>query len=378
MSATQQMDVFQQLPRDSTMTIISSYISREFIKHFLLCLGACVGLFFVIDLSVQYLDNFSKYNPPFLLTVLFCSYKIPQMFSWMCPMAILLSLFLTLALLSRNNEITAMKASGISVYTIISPLLVLSSCIALTSFGNQELILPYASRKAEHIETIKIKHKKEPNLLKQDRFWYRSENAICNIELFEYQTNTLQGITIYFFDHQFRLVQRVDAKSAKWIDNQWHFYNLITRTFNPDGTMTLENAKEKVMSLKETPNDFKVARKEPEEMSYGELKNYINKIEKAGYQIPEYIPYLHAKLSFPFICIIMPILAIPFALRIGRGGGIARGIGMSVMIGFIYFVFYNFSLTLGKGGILSPLVSAWVANILFGSLGTYLLLKVRQ
>lgn len=214
--------------------------------------------------------------------------------------------------------------------------------------------------------------------MKQDRFWYRSEDIICNIELFEHASNTLHGITIYFFDQQLVLTRRLDAKRGKWIDNKWHFYNLVVRSFNPDGSITVETAEEKIVPLKETPDDFKVARREPEEMSFAELKDYINKIEKAGYQIPEYIPYLYAKLSFPFVSLIMPILAIPFALRIGKSGGMALGIGMSVIIGFIYFVFFNFSLSLGSGGLLHPLFSAWVANILFGSLGIYLILKVRQ
>lgn len=300
------------------------------------------------------------------------------MFNWMCPMAILLAVFLTLALLTRNNEIIAMKAAGISVYKIISPLLIFSGCVVLVSFGNQELVLPYTSQKAEYLENVKIKQKKGPRLLKQDRFWYRSEDIICNIELFEHASNTLHGITIYFFDQQLVLTRRLDAKRGKWIDNKWHFYNLVVRSFNPDGSITVETAEEKIVPLKETPDDFKVARREPEEMSFAELKDYINKIEKAGYQIPEYIPYLYAKLSFPFVSLIMPILAIPFALRIGKSGGMALGIGMSVIIGFIYFVFFNFSLSLGSGGLLHPLFSAWVANILFGSLGIYLILKVRQ
>ncbi|MCK5256142.1 MAG: LPS export ABC transporter permease LptG [Deltaproteobacteria bacterium] len=360
------------------MTIITKYLVREFLKMFFLCLGTCMALFFVIDLSVQYLDNFNKYNPSFFLTVLFCLYKLPQMFNWMCPMAILLAVFLTLALLSRNNEIIAMKAGGISVYRIITPLLVLSGCVVVTSFGNQEFILPYTSQKAEYIENMKIKQKKGKRLLKQDRFWYRSEDAICNIDLFEYESNTLQGISLYFFDKQFTLIKRVDASMGKWIEGKWHFYNIVTRTFNPDGSMDIEISREKIIPLKETPDNFKVARREPDEMSYAELKDYIAKIEKAGYKIPEYIPYLYAKISFPFICLIMPFLAIPFALRTGREGGMAWGVGLSVIIGFVYFVFFNFSLSLGRGELLPPLIAAWSANFLFGTLGIYLLLHVRQ
>lgn len=360
------------------MTIITKYITREFLKLFLLCLGTCMALFFIIDLSMQYLDMFEKYNPPFILAVLMCIYKLPQMLYWLSPMAILLGIFLTLAIFSRNNEIIAMKASGISVYRIITPLLIMSICIMLLSFGNQELIVPYTTQKAEYIEHIRIKQKEGRRLLQQNRFWYRSEDAICNIDLFEHKTNTLQGITLYFFSSTFTLIKRVDARSGKWIDNSWHFYDVVIRTFGSDGLLDIEMAGEKIIPLKETPDDFKVARREPEEMSYAELHDYITKIEKAGYKVPEYIPYLYAKISFPFVCLIMPILAIPFALRIGRGGSVALGVGLSVLIGFIYFVAFNFGLSLGKGGLLPPLLSAWAANILFGTLGTYFFLQVRQ
>lgn len=360
------------------MNIITKYIIREFLKIFFLCLATCMGLFFVIDLSVHYLDNFSEYNPPVLLTVLFCSYKIPQIFYWMCPMAILLAIFLSLALFSRNNEIIAMKAGGISVYKIITPLVVMSGCLVLISFVNQELIMPYTSQRAEYTENIRIKQKKGKRLLKQDRFWYRSDDTICSIDLFEYNSNTLKGITLYFFDKQFNLVKRIDAGLGKWVENRWKFYNLVIRSFNPGGSMDIEISDEKIIPLRETPDDFKTARREPEEMSYAELRDYIAKIERAGYKIPEYAPYLYAKISFPFICLIMPFLAIPLALRVGRGGGIAWGVGLSVIIGFTHFVFFNFSLSLGRAELLPPLLSAWAANIIFGAIGIFLLLQVRQ
>jgi len=271
-----------------------------------------------------------------------------------------------------------MKAGGISVYKIVTPLVVISGCVMLISFVNQELILPYASQKAEYTENIRIKQKKGKRLLKQDRFWYRSDDTICKIDLFEYDSNTLKGITLYFFDKQFALLKRIDAGLGKWIENRWHFYDLVIRSFNPDGSMDIEVSEEKIISLKETPDDFKAARREPEEMSYSQLRDYIAKIERAGYKIPEYVPYLYAKISFPFICLIMPFLAIPFALRIGRGGGIAWGVGLSVIIGFTHFVFFNFSLSLGRAELLPPLLSAWAANIIFGAIGIFLLLQVRQ
>jgi len=357
------------------MTIITRYIIREFLKIFFYCLSTCLILFFVIDLSVQYLEAFDKYAPPFYLVILLCVYKIPQMFYWLSPMAILLATFLTLALFSRYNELIAMSVGGISDYKIISPLIISGICIMLFSFFNQELIMPQTNRQVEYIEDIRIKKKEEQTLSKQNRFWFRSGDTICNIDLIEHKTKTLRGITIFYFDRDFALIKRVDASSGKWIDNNWHFYDIVTRIFNSDGTMTLETAEEDIFPLKETPDDFKAAKREPEEMSYTELKAYINKFEKAGYKVPEYVSHLYAKLSYPFISLIMPILAIPFALRLGRGSSIALGVGFSVIVGFIYFMFFNFGLSLGKGGLLPPLLSAWAANIIFGTLGAYFFFK---
>jgi lipopolysaccharide export system permease protein len=360
------------------MSIITRYVSREFAKLFSLCLITCVVLFFVIDFSIQFIENLEKYNVPFLLSMVACLYRLPQMFYWLFPVAALLATFLTLALFARNNEITAMKASGISVYRIVTPLLLMCVGVMLIAFCNQELALPPTSQKAKYIENIQIRQKKGRRLLKQDRFWYRTEDAICNIELFEHNTNTLYGITVFYFSEGFTLTRRLDARRGKWINGQWHFFEVVTRTFSPDGMQAVETAEEKIMPLKETPEDFKLARKEPEEMSFLELSEYIAKIQRAGYKVPEYLPYLHAKVSFPFACLIMPIFAIPFALRIGRGGGIPRGIGASIIIGFSYFILYNFGISLGKGGVLSPLLSAWAANIFFATLGTYYLLRAGQ
>jgi len=360
------------------MNIITRYITREFTKLFFLCLITCVALFFVIDFSVQFIENLEKYNPPFLLSLAASLFKLPQMLYWLFPVATLLATFLTLALFARNNEITAMKAGGISVYSIVTPLLVMSVGVMCIAFCNQELALPSTSQRAKYIENIQIKQKKGRRLLKQDRFWYRTEDAICNIELFEHNTNTLYGITFFYFSNGFTLSRRLDARRGKWINGQWHFFDVVTRTFTPDGVQDIETLAEKIMPLRETPEDFKLARKEPEEMSFMELREYIAKIQRAGYKVPEYIPYLYAKISFPFTCLIMPIIAIPFALRIGRGGGIPRGIGASLLIGFSYFILYNFGISLGKGGVLSPLLSAWAANIFFATLGTYFMLRVRQ
>ncbi|MCP4714140.1 MAG: LptF/LptG family permease, partial [Deltaproteobacteria bacterium] len=124
--------------------------------------------------------------------------------------------------------------------------------------------------------------------------------------------------------------------------------------------------------------DLQDARKEGEEMSFSEIRAFIKQIRREGYSSTSYEVDLHAKLSYPFISVVMAILGIPFALRTGRHGGMAMGIATSICIGFLYWTFYAFCLSLGKGGSLSPFLSAWIANVTFLFLGLYMFLHVRQ
>jgi lipopolysaccharide export system permease protein len=113
-------------------------------------------------------------------------------------------------------------------------------------------------------------------------------------------------------------------------------------------------------------------------MSFSEIKNFIQDIKKQGYSSTAYEVDMHAKISYSFINIIIALLGIPFALRIGRSGGMAMGIAISIAMGFFYWTFFAFCLSLGKGGVLPPVVAAWVANLAFGFLGLYMFLHVRQ
>jgi len=133
-----------------------------------------------------------------------------------------------------------------------------------------------------------------------------------------------------------------------------------------------------ILSLPETPSDFQIAEKNPNEMNFRQLREYVQKIERDGYDARKYRTAMHGAISFPFTVIIMACLGIPLALRSERGAGLARGIGYSIFISFIYLVVYSFMLELGKGGSFPPFLAAWLANFIFAMVGVYLLLSVRH
>ncbi len=357
--------------------IITMYISREFLNIFFLSLGAFVGIYVIIDLF-EHMDDFLEYAVGLPTILLFFLYKIPLIFYQVAPLAVLLATFLSLALRARNNEIIALQTSGISPSRLFGPLIAIALSVSVCLLILQEYVLPYTNHQFKIVKDVRIKKKKQFRSLKKNKIWYRSGDSVCHIEFFNPLENTIQGITLYTLDPDFRLLRRLDARRGEWKDGMWIFYDVLQRDFAEDGSVRLEVYPERIGPLKETPDEFKMANRESQEMSYREMKAYLARLRKAGYTITHYLTDLHAKISFPFICLVMAILGIPFALRVGKGGGIALGIGVSLAIGFIYWTFFAFCLSLGRGGTLPPLLAAWIANLTFTSLGIYMLLQLRQ
>ena len=361
------------------MLILTRYIIREFLKLYGLALGSFWGIYVVVDLFEK-LDQFIKYNASVSLIISIFLCKIPYILLQINPGVVLLATFLSLAFRARHNEIIALKAAGIGTYRFFRPLIACSLVIWVVLLAFQEFLIPITYQKAKFLENVKMKKKEGSHVFKQQRFWLKSGSLIYNINLFDPKSNTLKGITIYSFSPGFVLEKRIDAVEAKWVGSQWQYSGVIIREFNLDGSIRTATAEEKGTTqwIKEGPEAFKLAKKESEEMGYWEFNEYIQKIKEDGYDPTPYLTEFHAKISFPFVVVVMTILGIPFALRIGRSGNVAVGITTSMAIGFVYWLFFSFSISLGKGGLLPPLIAAWSANLVFGAIGILILLQQRE
>jgi lipopolysaccharide export system permease protein len=333
----------------------------------------------VVDLFEK-LEQFIKYNASIALIISIFLCKIPYILMQINPGAVLLATFLSLALRARHNEIIALKAGGIGVHRFFHPLIACAMSIWILLLINQEFLVPITYQKAKFLENINMKQKEEAKFFKHQRFWFKSGSLIYNIKLFDPKNHLLKGITIYCFSPDFVLVKRIDAVEAKWMGAQWQYSGVIIREFNLDSSIRTVTTEAKGMPqwIKEGPEAFKLAKKESEEMGYWEFKDYIQRIKDDGYDATPYLTDLYAKISFPFVVVVMALLGIPFAIRIGRSGNVAVGITGSMAIGFVYWLFFSFSISLGKGGLLPPLFAAWSANIIFGAIGVLLLLQQRE
>jgi lipopolysaccharide export system permease protein len=354
------------------------YVVREYLKIFGLTLSTLI-LIYVVVLFLQKIDLFIKNRAPLYLIFEYFLYRLPEVtFQWTLPYAVLLATLLTLGMLSRHSEITAMKAGGVSLYRITLPLLFIALIISFFSFLGNEYLVPFANQRVRYLVSVEVRKEQPASFFKNYKIWYRSDHHIFNIQLLDPQKKVLEGFTLYQLDDSFRCIQRIDAREAKWVNGKWWLYQGAMRDFDKSGSIRMIPFEEIEYSLPENWESFQTIDRQSEEMSYTELRTYIQKIQSAGYDATRYIVDFYSKYYYPLLNLIMVLIGVPFALKTGRSGGVALSIGLSVMIGFAYGVTFYIFLSFGRSGILSPLLSSWTPTLIFGLAGIFTLTSVRQ
>lgn len=359
------------------MGILERYISREFLKLLGLCLIAFVFLYLLVDF-IEKSNTMFRYQATGMQVLEYFVYKIPVIVFQMIPVAILLSTLISLTILSKNSEIIAMKASGVSLYRIVAPLLVCAVLLSGFAFLLNEYVVPYTNERSEFVYQVEIKEKRTAISKKRKKVWYKLDNGILHIRTYYTQTNEMRDVIIFQFDDRFRLTQRIDAKKAVWTGKDWEFKEGVRREFDGNRFLSGNQFDSLKVALQETPEDFSRIAKNSDEMNYRELAEFIGRVEGEGLDVTRYSVDLQAKLSFPLVGIIMSLLAIPFALRTGRQGGVALGVGLAVGIGVIYWLFLGTFLSLGYSGALPSLAAAWGCHLLFGAIGIIMLMGVSK
>jgi lipopolysaccharide export system permease protein len=358
------------------LKILYRYILKEFLKFFGITSTSFIVLFLIIDFFEK-IRMFLSNNATAIQMASYFIFSIPMIISYMLPPAVLLATLLTYSSLSKFSEITAMKANGISLYKISIPPLIFAVLISIFLFFFNELITPSAVQKTERIVHVEVQKQTTFGFFKQNEIWYRGENAIYNFKMFDVNKDMLLGININYLNSDFTMKARIDAEKGEWKNNQWVFYNVLSTHFDKDNVPVLERSNERVIDIPEKPNDFKIIQKDAEKMGYFELKKYVKKIRKEGYDVQRYLVDLQGKIAVSFVTIILVIIGVSFSLRLERSGGVMQSVGIGIFVGFSYFVVHAFSITLGRSGILPALLAAWAANIIFIAAAALLFYRVR-
>ncbi len=361
-------------------SMLQRYVLRSFFTVLILCLLGSVILFLVFDLFER-IDLFIKEGVALALIFEYTSYKIPLIVNLMLPVALLIATILSIGRLSQLSEITAMRACGVSLFRVVRPLMFVGFAAAVISFVAGETIIPSATRRVDEIYNLDIKKKAEKGKYSRANFWYRKGSRFYNVGLYDSRNSTLQGVSVIELDGNFRLERRTDAREAKWGGSAqvgWTMFDVIETVVDKKGNFDSSAFASTPLLIDEEPADFYNMERNAETMSYRELRDYLAKQRAEGVSVTAYLVNLAAKISFPLVNAIVVIIAFPFALVSARAGNLALSFIAAVSIGFGYYIVHALSLSLGNAELIPVLPAAWTANILFGSLGGYLMVTMEE
>jgi lipopolysaccharide export system permease protein len=360
------------------MSILDRYIATAWLRLLALCLGSFVSVYLVLDM-MEKIPKFIRAGGTARDMIGFFVCKLPEMVGQTASFSILMATLLTLGLLSRNSEITAMRSCGVSLLRISVPMLVLGLLTSLALLVNTELVVPKSYERMEYIERVSINKEGVNAVFKRNNIWFRSDAMIVQARLFEPREKTLKGIVVWTVDRSMNPLGRIDAESAEYVNSGvWTLKKGVQKDFNAGTGIALRKVPDMAIALNLKIDDLKVLDNNADNLSFRKLKEYADNLRRGGYQAFRYQTMMHSKLSGPFAAFVMVILGIPFALRNSRSGGIALGIGASIAIGFAYFMVNAVLLSYGRSGVLPPLVAAWGANFMFVLGGIWLAMTTKS
>ncbi len=349
--------------------LLYNYLLTAFLGAFLKILGLFVGLFFLLDgadhikrltkeLSTQWVD---------VITLLLL--RMPEYLFRFLPAIALLATLAVLFRLSRQNEITIMRASGVSIYNILIPFLLGGMIVALAQMLIQDQIIPRTNQAAEHL-MARLQNTQVRDL------WLRDGNRILHAKKAWANRNVLQDVTVFVFDDQFRLSRRIVARKAEIRNGEWHIFDGKEFTF--DSVIEAKPFFIRPWEIKLQKEQLNRAQPQPRFLSMSQLTELANRLEKEGYDATTFWVALHRKLANPVTTLSAILLAFPFSFRLHRYGGGAPAMLLGLIGGFALFVVVDLSTALGDGGRLPPFMAAWAPVVFFSGLGGFLLMRIEE
>jgi len=287
----------------------------------------------------------------------------------------LVAVMMGIGLLSKNSEITAMRAAGMRILWLTRPLFILAFGLSVLNLIVEETVVPYCSRRVKEIYNIDIKAKDKTGIYsRQDDFWWRSGDRFYSANMFDSRTNTLHELSIFEIGETFLPVLRIDAARAVWVKKGlgWTMYDVTQHAFKPDTPPEGAKIQSAALPIEEEPEDFYEVKTDPFTMSYYQLRQFIQTQVQNGAATSGYLADLYAKIAFPFVILVCTLVVLPFSLKPARTGSMAASFVAGLVIGFTYYAVHSFSLAMGRAEIWPPMMAAWIANLVMILVGLIL------
>jgi LPS export ABC transporter permease LptG/LPS export ABC transporter permease LptF len=362
--------------------ILDEYVVREFLGIFLLVLSGFVMLMLVFTFFELMGDILRNHIAITLIGEYLLNFT-PDLLYQITPLAVLISVLVTFGVLNRNSEIIAMKACGISIYRLVIPIVSIAAILSISLFLFDQFYLPQANRRQEALHNI-IKGRPPQTVLHPEQNWIFGEphpgepGRIFYYQFFDYERSEFSNLSIFEFDPAtFALSRRIFAARATWDEEAgaWSFTNGWQRNISAANVTEYRPfLKTAFAEIHEDPSYFRKEKLQSQEMNFGQLDEYIGDLQQSGFDTMRLKVELWHKLAYPLMTVIMAVLAIPFALSMGRRSSLT-GVAMAIGVTLVYIVITDLFEGLGNVNYLPAMMAAWSSDVLFGLVGSYLLLR---
>ncbi|MBL7661333.1 LPS export ABC transporter permease LptG [bacterium] len=366
--------MYQRIP------LLYRYLLEQFLSSLALTLAITTALFVIVDLFER-IDDFIREGAQIRDVLSYIIFNIPVILHLMLPVAILVATVLSIGRLSQRSEITAMRACGMSLFSLAMPLLTSGMMLAGILLLSDETIVPWASDKVDEIYHLDIKRKFEKGRYDRSNFWFRSGERFYQVGYYNSRQSTLNQISSIDVDsNEFSLKRFTEARSADWLGEElgWSMSKVVEVGYSPGQPMHISKYRNLPLVIDQTPEDFYQRNREPETMSRSELKTYIDKLKAEGVSVKRFLVQYYNKYSFPFITCLAVLFSFPFALKSARSGTLTVGFVAAVALGFSYYVVHAFATSLGSAELIPPLLASWTANIIFLGVGSFVFLGMEH
>jgi LPS export ABC transporter permease LptF/LPS export ABC transporter permease LptG len=358
--------------------LLDIYLLRSFLYYFFLLTVGFILLFEVFTFF-ELLDDIAQHRTGLLEVISYFTYLASYLFYQLAPLAALVAVLVTLGVMTKNNELVAFKAAGVSLYRISLPLLLTGLLLAGGLVVLDDTYLPYANQRQDALHN-QIKGRPAQTYYQPRRQWIFGENSkVYNYEFFDPDRALFGGLNVFELDPAtFAIRRRIYAARAHWDSQQgvWILESGWLRDFDRGQVSHYEPFLAYALKeLNEPPSYFNREVRQSYQMTWWELKQYIGDLRQAGFDVARLSVQLQKKLSFPLIAPIIILLAIPFSILVGtRGavGGLATGVGIAI----VYWAASALTEAMGSVGQLPPLLAGWAPDAIFGFLGLYFFLKM--
>jgi LPS export ABC transporter permease LptG/LPS export ABC transporter permease LptF len=360
--------------------LVDTYVLTQFIYYFFLMLASFVfmtQIFTFFDLLGDIVKN--KILMAEVVEYLF--FLTPKLIYDTLPMSVLVAVLVTFGVLTKHNEVTAFKASGVSLYRLTMPVLMASTILSAGLFAFDYYYVPQANRRQDALRD-KIKGRPVQTYLRPERTWIKGAGSrIYYYKYFDTAADVMFGVSVYELDPAtFRLRREITAERAQWqpFIRGWIFQNgwrrdILGRARENSERFTATTFPE----LDEPPDYFRKPALQDKQMNFWQLDSYIRDLEQSGFDTVHLRVQLHKKFSVPLFALIMAMISAPFAFLVGNRGAMA-GIGASIGVAIAYLAVGQLFEKIGNVNLLPPTIAAWSPDAVFSLAGLYLLLKMRS